>query len=90
VSPAPSFSATTILVTVTAVATSLIGVNATRRKLLIQTNDTIFIRLDGVASLVTYSVEMPKKSLYEIENYCGSVTAIKASGSTSVLITEVF
>ena len=87
---APAFNATTTSVTVTTAAISLIGTNALRKGLLIQTNDPIFIRLDGVASLAVYSIEMPKKSLYEIENYCGPVSAIKASSSTVVLVTETF
>jgi hypothetical protein len=91
ISPAPAFNATTTPITVTTVAIPLVGTNASRKNLLIQTNDPIFIRLDGTVSLVTYSVEMPKKSLYEIANYCGPVTAIKATaGSTAVIITEVF
>lgn len=90
ISPSPAFNASTTSVTVTLVATSLIGTNAARKGLLIQTNDPIFIRLDGVASLAVYSIEMPKKSLYEIENYCGPVSAIKASSSTVVLVTETF
>jgi len=91
IASAPSFNATTVSVSVTPVAVSLVGVNAARKKLLIQTNDPVLIRLDGVASLVVYSVEMPKKSLYEIEDYCGPVTGVKATaGSTPVLITEVF
>jgi len=90
ITPAPAFNATATPITVTSVSTSLVSVNATRKGLLIQTNDPIFIRLDGTVSLVTYSVEMPKKALFEIENYCGPVTAIKATGSTVVLVTEIF
>lgn len=90
ITPAPAFNATTIAVTVTTVASTLVSTNASRKKLLIQTNEPIFIRLDGVASVTVYSVEMPKKSLYEIESYCGPVTAIKATGSTSVVVTEVY
>lgn len=86
-----AFNATTVPITVTGVSIVIVAANAARKKLLVQTNDPVLIRLDGVVSLGTYSVEMPKKSLYEIENYCGSVTAIKLSaGSTSVLVTEVF
>jgi hypothetical protein len=91
IAPAPAFNATTTPITVTPVAISIAGINAVRKNLLIQTNDPILIRLDGVVTLGTYSVEMPKKALYEIANYCGPVTAIKVTaGSTIVTITEVF
>ena len=91
IAPAPAFNSTTTPITVSTTAVSIAGINAVRKNLLIQTNDPIFIRLDGTVSLVTYSVDMPKKALFEIANYCGPVTAIKATaGSTVVTITEVF
>ena len=91
IAPAPAFNATTTPITVSNTAISIAGINAARKNLLIQTNDPILIRIDGTVTLATYSVEMPKKALFELINYCGPVTAIKTTaGSTVVIITEVF
>jgi len=83
-----SFTATTVAKTVTTVSTSLVLTNAFRKGLVIQATDPIFVRLDGAVSLALYSYELPKKATLEIENYCGPVTAIKATGSTTVYVTE--
>lgn len=86
----PSITATTVSILVTTSVTVLLGTNLLRKGLVIQTVDPIFVRLDGSASTSLYSYEVPKKGVLEIENYCGPVTAIKASGSTAVLVTEKF
>jgi len=86
--PLQSFNATTTPITVTTVSTSLLGTNASRKGLVIQTNGPIFVRLDGIASTSIYSYELSNKAVLEIENYCGPVTAVKNTGSTVVLVTE--
>jgi hypothetical protein len=88
IAPEKSFNATTTPITVTTVSISLLGTNANRKGLVIQTNGPIFVRLDGTASTSVYSYELTTKAVLEIENYCGPVTAIKNTGSTTVLVTE--
>lgn len=75
VSPEKAFTATTVPIVVTAATTVLLGTNANRRGLIIQTNNPIFVLLDGNATTTLYSYEMPKKVVVEIENYCGPITA---------------
>jgi hypothetical protein len=86
--PEKALTATTVPIVVTAATTVLLGTNANRRGLIIQTNNPIFVLLDGNATTTLYSYEMPKKAVVEIENYCGPITACTPSGSTTVLVTE--
>jgi hypothetical protein len=83
-----AFTASTTAVTVTTASTVLFTTNAARKGIIIQTVQPIFVLLDGSATTSLYSYEVPKKGVVEIENYCGSVTACTASGSTTVLVTE--
>jgi len=86
--PEKSFNASTAAVTVTTASTVLLGTNAARKGVIIQTVNPIFVLLDGNATTVLYTYEMPKKAVVEIENYCGPITACTASGSTTVLVTQ--
>lgn len=66
--PEKAFTATTVPIVVTAATTVLLGTNVNRRGLIIQTNNPIFVLLDGNATTTLYSYEMPKKAVVEIEN----------------------
>ena len=88
ITPEKSFNASTIAITVTTATTALLGTNANRKGLIIQTVNPIFVLLDGNATTSLYSYEMPKKAVVEIENYCGPITACTPSGNTTVLVTE--
>ena len=86
---APSLTATTTAILVTTVPTVLLGTNAVRKGFAVQNQDQVcFIKLDSTASTVLYGYELPKKGILEIENYCGPVTAVTASGSVTVMVTE--
>jgi hypothetical protein len=52
------------------------------------TNQVIYVKLDSTVSTALYSYELPKKGILEIENYCGPVAAVTASGSTIAMVTE--
>ena len=87
--PATSSTATTIAETVTTASTVLLGTNANRKGFAIQnTNQIVFIKLDSTVALNLYSYELPKKGILEIENYSGPVSAITASGTVIVMVTE--
>lgn len=87
--PITSTTATVLAETVTTTPTLLLGTNLNRKGLAIQnTNQITFIKLDSTVSTALYSYELPKKGILEIENYCGPVTAVTASGSTIVMVTE--
>lgn len=84
-----SFSANVTAITVTTSPTVLLGTNASRKGFAVQNQDSVtFIKLDSTVTLGLYSYELPRKGILEIENYCGPVTAITSSGSTTVMVTE--
>ena len=67
----------------------LLGSNPDRKGFAVQaTNQIVFVKLDSVSSTALYSYELPRKGILEVENYCGPVAAVTASGSTIAMVTE--
>lgn len=86
---AQSFTATTTAISVGTSPTVLLSTNANRKGFAVQNTDkVVFIKLDSTVSTGLYSYELPKKGILEIENYCGPVTAVTASGTVNVMVTE--
>jgi hypothetical protein len=86
---AQSFTATTTAISVGTSPTVLLITNANRKGFAVQNTDkVVFIKLDSTITTGLYSYELPKKGILEIENYCGPVTAITASGTVNVMVTE--
>lgn len=86
----PSFFATTVAITVTTSSTSLLPTNASRKGFVVQATNPILVRLNGSVSPALYTYDLAKRATLEVENYCGTVTACTATGSTTVYVTEKF
>jgi hypothetical protein len=85
----PSLTATTLAESVTSSSAVLLGTNTNRKGFAVQnTSQIVFIKLDSTCSTDLYSYELPKKGILEIENYCGPVSAVTASGTVIVMVTE--
>lgn len=88
--PVPSTTATVTLITVTTTPTVLLPLNSTRKGFILQNQDQVtFIKFDTTSSVSLYTYELPRKGILEKDSYVGPVTAVTASGSTSVLVTEL-
>jgi hypothetical protein len=86
---AQSTTATVTAIVVTTSPTVLLVTNLARVGFAVQnTTDIVFVKLDSTCSTALYSYELPKKGILEIENYVGPVTAITATGSVTVMVTE--
>lgn len=86
----PSATAVTTSVVVTTTPTTLLAANPSRKGFMVQnTSATVFIKLDTTSSTILYSCELPRKGIFEKDNYSGPVTAVTASGSVTVLVTEL-
>lgn len=86
---APSTTATVIAETISTTPVVLLGTNLSRKGFAVQATDSVvFVKLDTTVSTALYSYEVPRKGLLEIENYCGPVAAVTASGSTIAMVTE--
>jgi hypothetical protein len=84
-----SFMATVVAEAIGTSPVLLLGTNVARKGFAIQaTNQTVFVKLDTTVTTGLYSYELPKKGILEVENYCGPVAAVAASGSTTVMVTE--
>ena len=84
-----STTATVVAETVDTTPILLLGTNLNRQGFAVQaTNSIVYVKLDVTCSTALYSYELPKKGILEIENYCGPVAAVTASGSTVVMVTE--
>jgi hypothetical protein len=87
--PTPSTTATVVAETIGTEPVLVLGTNLNRKGFAIQnTNQVIYVKLDSTVSTALYSYELPKKGILEIENYCGPVAAVTASGSTIAMVTE--
>lgn len=90
-----SVGAASSIATVTnvSVGTSSVTVsasNAAKTKVIVHNETgTLFVKLGSTASSTSYSYRLTANSTVEINGYTGIVTAIKATGTTPVLITEV-
>lgn len=71
-------------------AVTLSASNAGKTKLIIYNETgTLYVKLGTGASSSSYSYRLTANSSLEFTGYTGVVTGIKASGTTSVLVTEV-
>ena len=69
---------------------SLSASNAAKTKVIIHNETgTLFVKLGSTASSVSYSYRLTANTVVEISGYHGLITAIKAAGTTNVLVTEV-
>lgn len=85
----------TSLATVTQVQVGVTSVtlsasNASKTKVIIfNESGTLFVKLGTTASSTSYTTRMTANTVYEITGYNGIIDAVKASGTTFVLVTEV-
>jgi hypothetical protein len=71
-------------------AVTLSASNAAKTKLVVYNETgTLYVKLGTAASASSYSYKLTANSVLEFTGYTGVVTGIKASGTTSVLVTEV-
>lgn len=85
-----SNTATTTAVTVTTSPTALLPANLSRKGFVVQnTTGTIFVKFDTTVSTALYGYELTRKAILEKDNYTGAVTAVTASGSVTVYVTEL-
>ena len=86
---APSTTATTVAEAIGTTPVLLLGTNLARKGFAVQATDSVvYVKLDSTSSTALYSYELPKKGILEVENYCGPVAAVTASGSTIAMVTE--
>ena len=70
-------------------STTLSASNAAKTKVAIYNETgTLYVKLGSTASSTSYSYRLTANAVLELSGYYGLVTAIKASGTTSVLVTE--
>jgi hypothetical protein len=85
----PSTTATTVAEAIGTSPVLVLGTNLSRKGFAIQnTNQVTYVKLDSTVSTALYSYELPKKGILEVENYCGPVAVVTASGSTIIMVTE--
>lgn len=95
VSGTVSVGAPTTLATVTniSVGTSVITLSASnaskKRVHVYNETGTLFVKLGSAASASSYTFRLTANTALEITDYAGLVTAIKQSGTTAVLVTEI-
>lgn len=86
-------SATLTNVTVTTTSTILKASNPARRRLIIHndSNGRLLVAFASVATATAFTVEIGGNNTYEgpLNDYTGDVSAIRASGSSTVRVTEV-
>ena len=64
--------------------------NAGKTKVLLYNETgTLFVKLGSAASSSSYSLRLTANAYAEVDGYTGIITAIKASGTTAVLVTEI-
>lgn len=82
--------ATVTNVSVGIVALTLSASNAAKSKMIVYNETgTLFVKLGAGASATSYSYRLTANTLVEFSGYAGIVTAIKQSGTTPVLVTEI-
>jgi hypothetical protein len=70
--------------------TTLSASNAAKLKVVIHNEaGTLFVKLGTGATASSYSYRLTANTITEITGYTGDITAIKASGSAAVLVTEI-
>lgn len=84
---------TTATVTNVSVGTSVITLSvsnsAKTRVIIFNETGTLFVKWGSGASSTSYTTRLTANTLHEIDGYSGIVTAVKATGTTPVLVTEV-
>ena len=71
-------------------AVSLSASNAAKTKVVLYNETgTLFVKLGATASSTSYTYRLTANTTAEINGYYGLITAIKASGTTPVLVTEL-
>lgn len=71
-------------------AVTLAASNANRVKLIVHNEaGVLFVKLGTAASTSLYSYRMTAGATLELTQYTGEVTAIKSSGTSSALVTEL-
>lgn len=84
-----SIATITSVVVSTTVAT-ISASNASKTKVVVYNESgTLFVKLGSGASSTSYSYRLTANTVLEISGYTGIVTAIKATGSSNALVTEV-
>ena len=88
--PASAATATVTSVSVSPTVATLAASNAARVKLIVHNETgTLFIKLGTAASTSLYSYRLTANMTLELGQYTGDVTAIKLSGTTNCLVTEL-
>lgn len=83
-------TATVTNVSVSTASTSLASSNVNRRKLIVHNESgTLFLKLGTAASATSYTYRLTANTVAEITGYYGDVHAIKASGTSAVLVTDL-
>lgn len=83
-------TATVTNISVGGSSVTLSASNAAKTKVIVHNETgTLFVKLGSAASSTSYSYRLTANTLLEITDYTGIVTAIKATGNTPVLVTEV-
>lgn len=86
-------SSTLATVTNVSVGTSVLTLSASNaaktRVLVYNETGTLFVKLGAAASATSYSYRLTANTSLEIVGYAGLVTAVKLSGTTPVLVTEI-
>jgi len=88
----PSTATVVTSVPGTVVSTTLLAANPARLGATFynEGNRPWFIKLGAVASLVSYTVQVPKDSYYEVPfNYVGVITGLQAVALGKLLVTEL-
>jgi hypothetical protein len=89
-STASSASATVTNTSVGPTVVTLLAANASRIKAIIHNESgTLYVKFGSGATFASYTYRLVANTVLEISQYTGSITAIKASGTSAVLTTEL-
>ncbi len=83
-------TATVTAVSVSPVLSVLSASTPSRVKVILHNESgTLFVKLGAGASSASYSYRLTANTTAEITNYTGAITAVKASGTSNCLVTEL-
>jgi hypothetical protein len=69
---------------------TLMAANAARIKVIIHNETgTLYVKLGTAASVSSYSYRLTANTTLEVLNYTGDITAIKQTGTSNALVTEL-
>lgn len=87
---ASTATATVTNLSVGVTVSTLSASNAAKTKVIIwNETGTLYVKLGTLASSTSYSYRLTANMSLEVEGYHGVISGIKASGTTSVLVTEI-